>query len=139
MCRCDEPVPPMTFMIVVALGAPPPMSNIIAAIVRVGLAGAVMSAFCADQSVGLSTPLGPWAGFSSSASQPPSAESASAVATGTISLESENVRGLTRPDIWCSWGSGFGLVNARPAPDLWTDRVPGCVGHHLGDQPRQRR
>ena len=54
MCRCDEPVPPITFMIVVALGGPPPMSNIIAAIVRVGLVGALMSALCDDQSVGLS-------------------------------------------------------------------------------------
>src|ERR1044072_1228035 len=41
MCRCEVPVPPVTLMIVVALGGPgrllppaPEMSNIIAAIVR---------------------------------------------------------------------------------------------------------
>ena len=51
MWRCDEPVPPITFMIVVAFGAPlavepppPVMSNIIAAIVRGDLDGAVISA-----------------------------------------------------------------------------------------------
>ena len=45
MWRCDDPVPPTTLMIVVAFGrgrVPPPMSNIIAAIVRGDLDGAVI-------------------------------------------------------------------------------------------------
>ena len=46
MCRCDDPVPPMTFMMFVALGTPPPMSNIIAAIVRGDFDGAVIKALC---------------------------------------------------------------------------------------------
>src|SRR5678815_219851 len=50
MWRCDDPVPPMTLMIDDAVGGPLPMSNIIAAIVRGGLAGAVSSALCACQS-----------------------------------------------------------------------------------------
>ena len=53
MWRCDDPVPPMTLMIDVAFGAPLPMSNIIAAIVRGDLAGAVIRAFCDCQSTGL--------------------------------------------------------------------------------------
>src|SRR6185436_5561579 len=53
MCRCDEPVPPMTLMMDVAVGAPLPMSNIIAAIVRGDLAGAVIRALCDCQSIGL--------------------------------------------------------------------------------------
>jgi hypothetical protein len=52
MCRCDDPVPPMTLSIVVRVGGPLPMSNIIAAIVRGDFAGAVIRAPCACQSVG---------------------------------------------------------------------------------------
>jgi hypothetical protein len=53
MWRCEDPVPPTTLMMLVALGTPPPMSNIIAAMVRGAFAGAVIRAPCDCQSVGL--------------------------------------------------------------------------------------
>ena len=54
MWRWETPVPPTTFMMLAAFGGVPPMLNIIAAIVRVGLVGAVRRAPpCDAQSIGL--------------------------------------------------------------------------------------